>query len=288
MHQEKSPSYYLVTGASTGIGRACAWELDQRGFHVFAGVRSKEAGEKVQSRASDRLMPLLLDVTEADSIAAAVKQVASIVGENGLAGLVNNAGIAMPGPLELLPIADLRRQIEVNVIGQVAVTQAFLPWLRKVPGRVVNISSVNGGIAVPYMGAYSASKFALEAITDVLRMELRTWGIRVASVAPGPISTPIWEKSLSAADQLTEQIAPDVLALYDAELAIMRQAVAQSIRRAAPVDRVVRAVVHALIAKRPKTRYYLGWDVRMCFKFLKLPSDRFRDWLVRKLIGLPS
>jgi NAD(P)-dependent dehydrogenase (short-subunit alcohol dehydrogenase family) len=278
--------FIVITGASTGIGKACALELDRQGFRVFAGVRSEEARRNLQAQASSRLLPLRIDVTDAASIAAAAEAVAQTAGHLGLAGLVNNAGIAVPGPLEAVPIDAFRRQIEVNLIGQVAVTQAFLPLLRKARGRIVNISSVNGGLSPPYMGPYSASKFALEAITDALRIELRTWGIRVSAVEPGPIDTPIWGKSVVAAEQLVASITPEVLALYDADLAAVRRTVERSMRRVAPVSRVVKAVVHALTANRPKTRYYLGWDVRVCFKAFKMVSDRLRDWLVCKVMGL--
>lgn len=276
----------VITGASTGIGRACAIELDRRGFHVFAGVRDTAAIERLRAQASSRLTPLLIDVTIADTIAAAAKTVAEAVGEVGLAGLVNNAGICVSGPMELVPIDDLRHQFEVNVIGQVAVTQAFLPLLRKARGRVVNMSSINGGLSVPYMGPYSASKFALEAISDVMRIELRTWGIPVSTIEPGAIATPIWEKSLAAADDLTERVDPEGLTLYEADLTAIRKAVDNSIHTASPVERVVDAVVHALTANRPKAHYYLGLQVRMCFKGMKMLPDRIRDWLVRKLVGL--
>ena len=152
---------------------------------MFAGVRTDAAAAQLREEASARLTPVVIDVTVADTIAAAAKTVGEAVGASGLAGLVNNAGIAVPGPIELVPINALRRQLEVNVIGQVAVTQAFLPLLRKGRGRLVNISSINGGLAIPFMGPYSASKFALEAITDALRLELRTWDIRVIGVEPG-------------------------------------------------------------------------------------------------------
>jgi NAD(P)-dependent dehydrogenase (short-subunit alcohol dehydrogenase family) len=173
------------------------------------------------------------------------------------------------------------------VIGQMAVTQAFLPLLRMARGRLVNMSSINGGLAVPYMGAYSASKFALEAITDALRVELRTFGIRVAAIEPAAITTPIWQKSLDTADQIEKNVAPEILRLYQTDLDAMRRAVDHSIRTAWPVERVVRAVVHALTARRPKTRYFLGWHVRFPFKGMRLLNDRLRDWIVRKLIGLP-
>ena len=220
--------------------------MDRRGFRVFAGVRSQSAAENLRAKASARLTPLLIDVTDAASIAAAAKAVGQSMGDAGLAGLVNNAGIAMAGPVELVPLDAWRRQLEVNVIGQVAVTQAFLPLLRKASGRIVNISSNSGGQAAPYFGPYSASKFALEAITDALRVELRASGIHVAAVEPGPIQTPIWNKSSGAADQMSKEAPPEILSLYESDLNALRAAVAHPAETAAPVERVVRAVVHAL------------------------------------------
>jgi NAD(P)-dependent dehydrogenase (short-subunit alcohol dehydrogenase family) len=285
-HTNHSPPAIVVTGASTGIGEACALELDRRGYRVFAGVRTDAAAEKLRTKASPRLTPVLLDVTKSDCIAAAAQTVSAAVGEAGIAGLVNNAGIAVAGPLELVPIDALRQQFEVNVIGHVAVTQAFLPMLRLARGRIVNISSVSGGLAAPYLGAYSASKFALEAITDVMRLELRRWGIGVSSVEPGPIDTPIWEKSTQLGDQLVGQVPPDRLALYENDLVELREGVSQTAQAADPVERVVRAVVHALESKRPKTRYFLGWGVRACFKEMKILPDRVRDWIVCKQMGM--
>ncbi|MBN1394229.1 MAG: SDR family NAD(P)-dependent oxidoreductase [Pirellulales bacterium] len=282
----KNGSFILITGASTGIGKACAVELDRRGFRIFAGVRSDEAAERLRAEASERLTPVRLDVTDAAEIAAAAERVSAAVGNAGLAGLVNNAGISVPGPWELLPIEAIREQLEVNFIGQVAVTRAFLPLLRKGRGRVVNISSINGGMAIPYLGAYSASKFALEAFNDSLRNEVRNFGIRVASVAPGAIDTPIWSKSEKLADRLSSGVDPQAYALYQSDLEAMRRAAERSARGAAPVGRAVKAVIHALTAKRPKTHYYLGWDVRFCFKILKMVSDRFRDRIVRRLMGV--
>jgi NAD(P)-dependent dehydrogenase (short-subunit alcohol dehydrogenase family) len=277
----------VITGASTGIGRACALELDRRGFRVFAGVRSDAAAGQLRAEASSRLTPVSIDVTIGDMIAAAAKTVADAVGDAGLAGLVNNAGVAVSGPLELTSIDELRRQLEVNVIGQVAVTQAFLPLLRKAKGRIVNMSSINGGLAPPYMSPYSASKFALEAITDALRLELRRFGIRVSAVEPGAITTPIWEKAVTAADHLADNVDPAAMALYDADLTAMRKLVDHLVRSASPVERVVKAVVHALTARRPKAHYYLGWSVQSCFTSLRILPDCLRDWIVRKTIGLP-
>jgi len=168
MSKNVSPSV-LITGSSTGIGWACALEMDRRGWRVFAGGRGDDAAGRLRAEGSERLIPLRIDVTEADSIAAAARLIDETVGSAGLDGLVNNAGIAVPGPLEAVPITALRRQLEVNVIGHAAVTQAMLPMLRRARGRVVNISSVSGGLAAPYLGAYAASKFALAAINDSLR-----------------------------------------------------------------------------------------------------------------------
>jgi NAD(P)-dependent dehydrogenase (short-subunit alcohol dehydrogenase family) len=283
----KKPPAIVITGTSTGIGRASAIELDRRGFRVFAGVRSAAAAEQARAAASGRLTAVEIDVTDPAQIAAAVTTIGEAVGDEGIAGLVNNAGIAVPGPLELLPLESLRRQFEVNVIGQVAVIQGFAPLLRKGRGRIVNISSSSGGLAPPYLGAYAASKFALEAITDSLRLELRNWGIAVSAVEPGPTDTAIWGKATKLADQIVAGLAPEAMQLYEADLAAVRRSVAESIRTASPVDRVVRAVVHALTARRPKTRYYLGWDVRLPFKIFRMVPDRLRDQIVRRAMGLP-
>ncbi len=276
----------VITGASTGIGEACALELDRRGFRVFAGVRSEAAGAALRAKASPWLTPIQLDVTEAASIAAAAELVGKAVRETGLTGLVNNAGIAVPGPLEAVPIDALRRQFEVNVIGVVAVTQAFLPLIRKARGRLVNISSVNGSLSMPYMGAYSASKFALEAISDALRTELCPWKIHVALVEPGPIDTPIWNKSMTLADQLVAQADPQVLSFYEKEITGLRRTVDGIVGKASPVDRVVQAVVHALTAERPKIRYFLGFPIRFLFKGFHMAPDRLRDRIARRLMGL--
>jgi NAD(P)-dependent dehydrogenase (short-subunit alcohol dehydrogenase family) len=162
----------VITGASTGIGRACALSLDALGFRVFAGVRKSDDGESLRRVASDRLTPVFIDVTDKQSIAAAAGSVSREVGTAGLVGLVNNAGVAVPGPLEYLPLEELRRQLEINLVGQLAVIQAFLPLLRKARGRIVNISSLAGKLTTPFNGAYSAAKHGIEAFSDALRMEL--------------------------------------------------------------------------------------------------------------------
>lgn len=185
----------LITGASTGIGEACALRMDHAGYMVFAGVRREADGEKLREKSSSRLSPIMLDVTDTASIERAAETVRATVGESGLTGLVNNAGISVPCPIEFIPLRDLRLQLEVNVVGQVAVTQAFLPLLRQSRGRIVLMSSLCGFISMPGLDAYNASKHALEAIADVLRRELQPAGVRVSIVQPVFISTPIWEKS---------------------------------------------------------------------------------------------
>jgi NAD(P)-dependent dehydrogenase (short-subunit alcohol dehydrogenase family) len=275
-----NPKSVVITGASTGIGAACALHLDKLGWRVFAGVRKAVDGEALQGQASDRLTPIFLPVTDADSIAAAAETVATAVGETGLAGLVNNAGIALGGPLEFLPIEDLRRQLEVNVIGQIAVSQAFLPLLRQGRGRVVNMSSISGRIAMPFIGPYAASKFALEALTDSLRVELRPWGIRVSLIEPGPITTPIWEKSLAMADEMVRRLPPRGHELYGPAVTTARRIIARSTRAGIPPEAVARLVAHALTARRPKTRYLVGRGVRLATLFAQFVPDRLRDWLI--------
>jgi NAD(P)-dependent dehydrogenase (short-subunit alcohol dehydrogenase family) len=179
----------VITGTSTGIGRATAVRLAGMGFRVFAGVRKPaDADELAQTPG---ITPLIIDVTDPAIVSAAAETVASQTGSAGLRGLVNNAGITVPGPLEFLPLDDLRRQLEVNVIGPIAVTQAFLPLLRRGRGRIINIGSIGGKMSMPFLGAYHVSKFGMEALSDSLRQELRPWGIRVSLVEPGGVSTPL-------------------------------------------------------------------------------------------------
>jgi NAD(P)-dependent dehydrogenase (short-subunit alcohol dehydrogenase family) len=284
--QDASEPAVVITGASTGIGAACALELDRRGFRVFAGVRSEAAARHLKEQASNRLMPVMIDVTDPDGIAAAAGAVAAAVGGAGLAGLVNNAGIVVPGPLELIPLEKLRRQFEVNVIGQIAVTRAFLPLVRIGRGRIVNMGSISGRVAVPYLGPYAASKFALEALTDCMRLELRRWKIRVSIVEPASVKTPIWGKTQAKSDEAAPQVAAQLDDLYGADVAAFRALARHEGEHGMPVERVVEAVVHALTARRPKTRYPVGRQTRWAFFALKFVSDRTRDWLVRKAMGL--
>ncbi len=266
----------LVTGASTGIGRATAVLLAQHGFRVFAGVRKEEDGERLAAEASG-IVPLILDVTNAEHIAAA----AGAIGAAGeLHGLVNNAGIASAAPLEFVPIADLRHQIEVNVVGQVAVTQAVLPLLRRGRGRIVNITSIGGLIAGQMLGPYNASKFALEAITHVLRQELAPWGIEVIAIEPGVIATPIWTTSAASADRMLEPRLAEVTELYGAQIAAAQRMAANGTAHGIPPLEVAKVVERALTARRPKTRYPVGTDAKIGATLLARLPDRTRDRLL--------
>ncbi len=190
----------VITGASGGIGRACALRLARNGFRVFAGYRKEADAASLADEAAGQLEMLPIDVTDADQIASASSAVTDAVGADGLWGLVNNAGVAVPGPVESLPIDDLRRQLEVNLVGQVAVTQALLPSLRRARGRVLNMTSVGGRVGTPFMGAYHASKFGLEGISDALRRELAGVGVDVCAIEPGSIATAIWDRGREHAD----------------------------------------------------------------------------------------
>ena len=278
----------VITGASTGIGRACALRLDRMGWRVFAGVRNADAGAALTKVASDRLTPVIIDVTDAASIAAAAELVAAAVGDRGLAGLVNNAGISVAGPLEFLPVDDLRQQLEVNVVGQVAVTQAFLPMIRQGTGRVVFMGSISGKLATPFLGPYAASKFAIEAIADALRIELHPWAIEVALVEPGSIATPIWGKGQARADALEAALSTRAHELYDPAIAAVRRTATEAEQRGIPADRVARVVARALTAKKPRTRYVVGRDARVQGLLARFAPDRLRDRLVSRLMGLPG
>lgn len=276
----------LITGASSGIGAACALSLSARGFRVYAGVRCEADGERLAADAAGELLPVCLDVTDPAQIDAVAAQVRHERGEQGLGGLVNNAGILVSSPMEFVAAEPLRRQFEVNIFGTVAVTQAALPLLRQGHGRIVTIGSIAGRAAPPYFGPYAATKHALEAITDSLRMELRHWGIQVSIVEPDAVATPIWDKLQSAPEHPPVDLVPEAKRLYGDEFAAMMEASRAMDRRAMPVDRVVRAVHHALTARRPKTRYPLGFRTRLAGWAVSRVPDRIRDWYMLRELGL--
>jgi NAD(P)-dependent dehydrogenase (short-subunit alcohol dehydrogenase family) len=278
----------VVTGASSGIGRACALLLDREGFAVFAGVRRPEDGEALAAAASRRLTPVPLDVTRPESLEAARERVAAALGDAGLGGLVNNAGISVPAVLEFLDLDELRRQLEVNLVGALAATRTFLPLLRAGGGRIVHIGSQGGYNAAPFLGPYAASKFALEAVTDALRRELRPWAIEVSIVEPGSVATPIWEKGIATGAELRARLPEHARALYGEALDRITAYAQRAARRGIPPERVARAVHHALTAPRPRTRYRVGLDAKLVRLLTRVLPDRAMDALVARLVGLPG
>jgi NAD(P)-dependent dehydrogenase (short-subunit alcohol dehydrogenase family) len=274
----------LVTGASTGIGRATALRLDAAGWRVFAGVRREADAESLREAGGERLAPLMLDIADAGQIAAAGERISTEVGAGGLDGLVNNAGIGVPGPLETIPMEDFRRQVEVNMIGHVAVTKAMLPAIRRARGRIVFISSIGGRIAFPLNGAYHVAKFGIEAAGDVFRQELRSAGISVSIVEPGSIKTPIWERSDREIDALLER-APETEELYGKQVAAIRRVSRKLGEGGIPPDRVAARIEHALSARRPRTRYLVGADAKLQARAKIVTPARVWDRMVARMIG---
>jgi NAD(P)-dependent dehydrogenase (short-subunit alcohol dehydrogenase family) len=281
-----SAEYVLVTGSSTGIGYASAVALAEKGLHVFAGVRSEADGNRVRLQSGGKLEPILLDVTNSEHIANARTHMESIVGEAGLRGLVNNAGIGVVGPLEFIPPEDFERQLNVNVKGLLAVTQAFLPLLRAASGRLCLVSSTNGFLTTPFMGPYSASKHAVEALGDALRVELAPWNIRVSLIEPGAADTPIWAKARTENEAMLARMPAECFALYGGMIDTLRGEAEKLARSAAPVKTVSDCVVHALTSKRPKTRYRCAKGARLAWIAARWLPDRLRDKIILKAMAL--
>ena len=275
--------YVLVTGASTGIGQACALRLDRLGHRVYAGVRSEEDAHGLRQRGSDRIVPVFLDVTDQGQVDAVAKQIAD--GGSRLDGVVNNAGIARGGPLEYLPLQIWREQLEVNVLGQVAVTKAVLPFIRAARGRIVFIGSIGGKVATMLMGPYDASKFAIEAIGESLRGELRPWGISVSVVEPGAVKTSIWEKGRQEADRLERMLPDEARTRYASHIAAIRKSIEMQDRQGVSPGKVAAAVEHALFSARPKTRYLVGTDARVQALLVRWLPDRPREAIIRRFAG---
>jgi NAD(P)-dependent dehydrogenase (short-subunit alcohol dehydrogenase family) len=248
----------VITGASTGIGRATALRLPRSRFDVLAGVRREEDGADLRAQ-DGRIEPVLVDVTDAGQIA----NLAARVGAAPLAGLVNNAGIAVAGPLEGVPINLVRRQYEVNVFGLLAVTQALLDPIRAGQGRIVNIGSIGGRINTPFVGPYSSSKAAVRSLSAALRRELRPWDIRVALVEPGALDTPIWRKGEQGAQETIDALPDRVRTLYARPLDALVAATRKIAANASSADDAAQAIEHALTAERPKAIYTVGREARI-------------------------
>jgi len=270
----------LITGSSTGIGKACALHLDKLGFKVYAGVRKQADGDNLKKEASENLTPIILDVTDAESIESTVSIIEKETGGE-VYGLVNNAGIGISGVLEVTPIDEIRKLMEVNVIGLFAVTQAMIPLLRKGKGRIINIGSSSSLMAFPGGSVYCASKFAVRAITDSLRLELKHFGISTVMVAPGAVESEIWEKRKEYKTELRKRVKPEIAEHYKA-LARFGDKIEQVIKKI-PASEVAKTVTDALTSAKPKYYYYVGSDAKGAAKAAKLPQ-RLLDWMIMKRI----
>jgi NAD(P)-dependent dehydrogenase (short-subunit alcohol dehydrogenase family) len=268
----------LISGSSTGIGRAAAIHMARLGHTVWAGVRTQKSFDDVTKLNVKGLQPVFLDVCDEKSIVACVSTIKKNSGM--LHALVNNAGIAVGGPIEAVSLADWRRQFETNLFGQVRVTQECLPLLRESKGRIVNISSISGKVVSPFMGPYAASKFALEAVSDALRRELRAHGVKVSIVEPGPIATPIWEKAKNDGIPRIDAYGPQIKHVYGPMMAKFKERLEDVIRRADPAHLTTKAIEHALTSTRPRIRYPVGRGIKAGIALASALPDSWMDKLV--------
>ena len=276
----------VVTGASTGIGRASALALDRKGFRVFAGIRKEADGEALREVASDALTPVYIDVSDEESIAAAAKVVADEVGNGGLGGLVNNAGTTLPCPVEHLALDDFRRQLEVNLVGPLAVTKTMLPLLVRGHGRVVNVTSAAGKAGVPLMAPYVAAKHGLEGLSDVLRIEFGQLRVGVSVIEPGFVSTAMRGKLERDTDEVIRSLPEEGRSQYAGQLSALAKTVSAHAAQGSEPDVVARSVVHALTSKRPRTRYPVGAGARRILVARAVLPDRLFDRMMLRMSGL--
>jgi NAD(P)-dependent dehydrogenase (short-subunit alcohol dehydrogenase family) len=281
----------VITGTSTGIGRASALALDRLGFQVFAGVRRQADGDSLRSAASPRLTPIHLDVTDDATIAAAgslVRKSIHDTGVDGLAGLVNNAGTTVPCPVEYLPLDAFRRQLELHLTGPLALTKTFLPLLKAGRGRIVNVTSVGGRVGVPFMAPYAAGKHGLEGMSDVLRLELRALGVQVCVIEPGSVSTTMRHKLERDTKEWLDALPEDGRKRYGRALRSMATSVSRHAAHGSSPDVVARAVVHALTSRRPRTRYPVAAGARRLLFMRRVLPDRVFDRMVLRTVGIRS
>jgi len=283
-----APRTVVITGASTGIGRACALHLDDRGWDVVAGVRKQEDASALEGDASDRLKTVMLDVADQESVDEAARTVGEALGGRPLSGLVNNAGITIQGPLEFLPVDELRRQLEVNVVGQLAVTQAFMPAIHRGRGRIVFMGSVGGRTpSLPFLGPYVASKYAIEAIAESLRLELLSSGVKVSIVEPGTIKTPLWDKGYEHFAEIMGGVPPEARDRYEGPMKRSMEFARKTEERGIEPQKVAERVEHALTAKRPRIHYLVGADARLRTALEPYLPKPLRDRLLNRLLLRP-
>jgi NAD(P)-dependent dehydrogenase (short-subunit alcohol dehydrogenase family) len=273
----------LITGTSTGIGEACAARLADHGWTVYAGVRREEDGERLKKQHRGDIRPVIFDVSNRDHTRRVIADITTDVGERGLQGLVNNAGVGVGGPVEYVPEEDWRYVFDVNFFGAVALTQAAIPLLRAGRGRIVHIGSIGGRLAAPGIAPYSASKHALEALSESMRHEFARSGtpIKVALVEPGSVKTEIWDKADTSADDIERTLDGEARTRYQWMIDEVRGFVDEGRANAVPADVVAAAVEHALTADRPKARYLVGPDAKIAGNVIARAPDRVRDALVQ-------
>jgi NAD(P)-dependent dehydrogenase (short-subunit alcohol dehydrogenase family) len=278
----------VVTGASTGIGRATALLLDEKGYRVFAGVRKEEDAKALSEAGSDRLTPITIDVTKQRSITSAQKEVEGAVGKDGLVGLVNNAGVGGGGPIEFMPLDSFRDTLEVNLVGQIAVTQAFMALLRQAKGTIVFIASIGGRVATPFLSPYNASKFGIEALGESLRGELKPWDIDVAVVEPGSIDTQIWAKGADTAAEQVEGLSPDAQRLYGKQLVRFGEVLGETAERGIHPDKVAKVIHKAIRSDKPRHRYLVGTDAKIAARLKGTLPERTFSKLVARQTKMPT
>lgn len=272
-----------MTGASTGIGEATAIHLSRQGHQVFAGVRKEEDAARLKGSG---LTPVIIDVTDQDQIDDTYRTIDAAVGDRGLSGLVNNAGIGRGGPIEYIEIDEWRQQLDVNVIGQVAVTRTMMPLIRKATGRIVMVGSIGGRWSTPFIAPYNSSKFALRAIADSMRGELHAFGIKVALIEPGAVKTEIWEKGRQKTSELEAGMPPEALERYGHVLKTAAKMIDFQERTGVVPQVVAEAIEHALTSRRPKTHYLIGKDARVQAFIAKFTPVRVRDAAVRRVLKI--
>ncbi len=278
--------YVLITGTSTGIGKATALYLDRMGMRVFACVRKQADADMLRSEASDRLVPIILDVTDSGTILDAKQEVCRLVGEAGLWGIVNNAGVGFHSPVEFTPLDSLRSLFEVNVFGLVAVTQAFLPLVRQARGRIVNISSEASIVVSPFHGPYSASKLAVNGFSTALRRELMPFGVQVSVIISGSMDTLIFKKTIEWAEQIESSQTSEMNVVYGKRFHKMLAFFQKLGQDGIDPQAVARAVTHALTAKRARHSYLVGRDAHLYYFLDSILPEAAKDWVTCRVMGL--
>jgi short-subunit dehydrogenase len=272
----------LITGASTGIGFDLTRTLCEKGYKVWAGVRNPESLDRLTQDFSNKLTVLKLDVTNSHDIERAYKIVHSEMNPDQELILVNNAGIASGGPIEGLSLEEWRKVFDVNLFGMVEMTQVFLALIRQTKGRVINMGSISGRVAAPFLGPYTTSKFAVKAFSDSLRRETASFGVHVSLIEAGPIRTEIWSKSIDVSDEIAKKLSPEVREIYGPMMSALREGVIATAQEAVPVQNVTMAILHAIQSRMPRVNYLVGKNIKLQAGLMRFMSTRMMDRVIKK------